>query len=69
MSEAKLVRATIHFGGLRLGDIVPVDPEDPYIAERIRSGLLAPVNPADPPPGTEATSDPGEDAEAASDEP
>jgi hypothetical protein len=36
-------RATVSFQDLRAGDIVIVDPSDPYIAKLLRAGWLVPV--------------------------
>jgi hypothetical protein len=37
------VRATIKFQDLQPGDVVLVDPADPYIAKLLRAGWLVPV--------------------------
>lgn len=39
------VRATIHWGGLRPGHIVPVNAKQPEIAAAIKAGILVPLVP------------------------
>lgn len=51
--ELVLVRASIHLPGLTPGDEVWVDPNDPYIAERMEVGYLQRI------PSQEAEGDDG----------
>lgn len=40
------VRATVRFQDLAPGDVVMVDPSDPYIAKLLRAGWLVPTEPS-----------------------
>lgn len=59
MTEPSLleVRATVRFQDLHPGDVVPVDPSDPYIAKLLRAGWLVPAVPSADEQGSTSVND------------
>lgn len=43
MAKKILVRATVNLPGLKVGQFANVDPDDPYIADCLRTELVVPV--------------------------
>ena len=50
-------RATVGFKDLRPGDVVQVDPSDPYIAKLLHAGWLVPVEPSADEQGSTSVND------------
>jgi hypothetical protein len=53
------VRATVGFQDLRPGEIVVVDPSDPYIAKLLSAGWLVPTAPSVEEQGSTSVNDEG----------
>lgn len=58
MAEPIVCRATVSFDGVARGDFVRVDPDDPYIALRIKDQVLVPLPAHEQPKPQEAVSAP-----------
>lgn len=59
MSAEIEVRATVRFQDLVPGDVVTVDPSDPYIAKLLSAGWLVPTAPSVEEQGSTSVNDEG----------